>query len=135
MKPRALVVASLLLGILAVGIGTGLQAQGLEYPPLYKSLALPELPRSRILSSGHESTSLKDGLTIRVSVLMHVNEVQRFYNESLTKAGWSVTAAKPMLPGVQIANVHATKSRMTFTAAITAPAAGATQVTLNVIER
>ena len=135
MKPRAIVVAAaLLLGILA-GIGTGLHAQGLEYPPLYKSLALPELPRSRVLSSGHESASLRDGLTIRVSVLMHVNEVQRFYNDSLTKAGWSVTATKPMLPGVQIANVHAMKSRMTFTAAITSSGSGATQVTLNVTER
>ena len=134
MKPRTIAVTALLLGILA-GLATGLHAQGLEYPPLYKSLGLPELPRSRVLSSGHETASLREGLSIRVSVLMHVHEAHRFYSDALTKAGWSVAAPRPMLPGVQIANVHATKSRMTFTAAITSSGSGATQVNLNVSEK
>ena len=134
MKPRAIAVTALLLGILA-GIATGLHAQGLEYPPLYKSLGLPQLPRSRVLSSGHETASLREGLSIRVSALMHVDEIRRFYTDALTKAGWTVATPRVALPGAPIANVQATKSRMTFTAAITASDAGATQVNLTVIER
>ena len=133
MRQPAIVVTVLLLGV--AGLGTALGAQGLEYPPLYRSLGLPELPRSRVLSSGHEAASLREGLSIRVSVLMHVNEVHRFYSDALTKAGWTVAAPRPMLPGVQIANVHATKNRMTFDAAITSPQSGATQVNLTVTER
>jgi hypothetical protein len=135
MKPRNFAVTALVIGMLAASASTGLQAQGLEYPKLYTSLGLPELPRSRVLSSGHETASLREGLSIRVSALMHVNEIRKFYTDGLTKAGWTVAPPRPTLPGVPIANVQATKNRMTFTAAITASDAGATQVNLTVIER
>jgi hypothetical protein len=135
MKPRTIAVSALLLVILG-GVGPALLAQGLEYPPLYKSLGLPELPRSRVLSSGREAESLRDGLNVRLSVLMNVEEIRRFYTDALTQAGWSVAAPRTALPGMPIANVHATKSRLTFTAAINASqSGGATQVNVTVVEK
>jgi hypothetical protein len=124
---RPFVALALLLTVCA-------SAQGLDYPPLYRSLALPELPMATLTSTGRQSTSLRDGLSIRLSTPTAVGDVRGFYADALSKTGWTVAPSRPLPPGLPAAGVQATKDRLHFSATITAQGS-ATQVDLAVVEQ
>jgi hypothetical protein len=109
-------------------------AQGLSYPPLYTSLGLPQLPKATLTSNGRQTTSLRDGLSLRLSTSAGVSDVRAFYASALEQAGWKVAASRPLPINVPVANVQATKDRVTFSASMTAQG-GTTQVNITVTEQ
>lgn len=104
-----------------------------SYPELYRSLGLPELPGARIVSTGRQTTSLRDGLALRLTTSMPVAKARDFYREALTAAGWVETPSRGAPPGIPLARLRFTRDTLTYIATIASIADG-TQVTINVVE-
>jgi hypothetical protein len=128
---RGSVAATTLALVLAWTVSAG--SQGLNYPALYQSLGLPELPAATVMSTGRQSTSLRDGLSIRLSTASGVSDVRGFYVDTLLKSGWTVAPARPLPPGMPMAGLEATRDGVRFSATIMAQGK-TTQVDLAVIE-
>jgi hypothetical protein len=111
-------------------------AEASAYPATYRDLNLPVLPGGVVTSAGRQSTSLRDGLSIRLTTSQSVAEVRAFYRDAMTALGWT-----PAAPGsgaaalnLPLANVIFTRDQLTFQATITAGDAGSL-VSLTVLER
>lgn len=107
-----------------------------SYPDLYRSMGLPVLPGAAVTSTGRQSTSLRDGLTIRLTTTMSVAETRDYYRTAMAEAGWTETA--PPGPAASamdlpVGRVAFTKDDVSFSALLTA-ADGGTQVAINVLE-
>ena len=103
------------------------------YPALYRELDLPELPGGTVTSTGRQTTSLRDGLAIRVTTSMPVAEARDYYSNALRELGWEESPTRGV-PGAAMAGLHATKAGMTYMATMTA-IGGATQVAINLHDR
>lgn len=106
------------------------------YPESYRSLDLPVLPGAVVTSAGRQSTSLRDGLSIRLTTERSVAEARTFYREHMTSLGWTPAASGPGAAALNlpIANVIFTRNQLTFQATITAADSGSL-VSLTVVER
>jgi hypothetical protein len=60
---------------------------GIAYPALYRSLELPELPGGVLLSTGRQTTSLRDGLSLSITTSMSIPEVRDYYSTALGRPG------------------------------------------------
>jgi hypothetical protein len=105
---------------------------GLTYPPLYRALKLPELPGGTVTSTGRQSTSLSDGLSLMLDATESVDEARAFYRKALADAGWTENAGRPLPAGMPLAAVEATKDSVTYRAMI-ARLNDKTQVTITVV--
>ena len=101
---------------------------GMAYPDLYRDLALPELPGGDLTSTGRQTSSLSDGLALRVSTSMPVAEVRDYYSNALGELGWEESPSRSV-PGAPMAGLSATKEGVTYMATITR-IGEATQVTI-----
>lgn len=107
-----------------------------SYPDLYRSMGLPVLPGAAVTSTGRQSTSLRDGLTIRLTTTMSVAETRDYYRTAMAEAGWTETAPPGPAASVMdlpVGRVAFTKDDVSFSALLTA-ADGGTQVAINVLE-
>ena len=106
------------------------------YPATYRDLDLPALPGGVVTSSGRQTTSLRDGLSIRLTSDKPVAEVRTFYQDAMTALGWTPAAAGPGAAALNlpIANVTFTRDQLSFSATITAGEPGSV-VSLTVLER
>ena len=84
-------------------------------------------------STGRQTTSLRDGLAIRVTTSMPVAEARDYYSNALRELGWEESPTRGV-PGAAMAGLHATKAGMTYMATMTA-IGGATQVAINLHDR
>jgi hypothetical protein len=91
---------------------------GMTYPELYRDLDLPELPGGDLTSTGRQTTSLSDGLALRLSTSMPVAEVRDYYSNALRELGWDESPSRSV-PGVPMAGLNATKDGVTYMATIT----------------
>lgn len=116
--------------------GAGSPADAAAYPDTYRSLDLPVLPGGVVTSAGRQSTSLRDGLSIRLSTSQTVAEARTFYRDAMTALGWTPAAPGPGAAALNLplANVIFTRDRLTFQATITAGDVGSL-VSLTVLER
>jgi hypothetical protein len=112
--------------------GAGEMSTDTRYPELYREMRLPEAPDAQVMSTGRQETSLSDGLSIRVSTPMAVQEARDYFSGALEGDGWKVTASRP-LPGINVSNLTATKGPVTYTATFTSNS-GATQIDINVVQ-
>ena len=101
---------------------------GMAYPDLYRDLALPELAGGDLTSTGRQTSSLSDGLALRVSTSMPVAEVRDYYSDALRELGWEESPSRSV-PGAPMAGLNATKDGVTYMATITR-IGEATQVTI-----
>ena len=108
------------------------EATGMAYPALYRSLDLPELPGGELVSAGRQTTSLRDGLTLRITTSMPVAEVRNHYSTALAELGWEEAPSR-VIPGAPMAGLQATRDGVRFTATITAMG-DETQINLTVVE-
>lgn len=109
-------------------------APAADYPALYRELQLPILPGGEVEDTGRQTTSLRDGLSLRVmSPDMSVDEVREYYSTRLAAGGWDEAPSR-VLPGMPMAGVQATKDGVTFTATISADP-DRTRIQLTVVER
>ena len=106
---------------------------GIAYPALYRSLELPELPGGVLLSTGRQTTSLRDGLSLSITTSMSIPEVRDYYSTALGDLGWEEAPSR-VIPGAPMAGLQATRDGITYTATITG-LAGETQISLSVIEQ
>ena len=107
------------------------------YPDSYRDLDLPVLPGGVVTSAGRQSTSLRDGLSIRLTTSQSVAEARSFYENHMTELGWTPAAPGPgaaALPDMPVAMVVFTKAALNFQATITAAESGSL-VGISVIER
>ena len=109
------------------------ESAGMAYPALYRDLDLPELPGGTVTSTGRQTTSLRDGLTLRITTSMAVAEVRDYYSNALRGLGWEESPSRSV-PGAPMAGLHATKNGVTYMATITA-IGDATQVAINLHDR
>jgi len=99
-------------------------------------MGLPTLPDATITSTGRQTTSLRDGLAIRLTTPLSVAETRDFYRTAMIEAGWieeappNPAAAALELP---VARVAFAKGSVSYSALLTA-ADGGTQVAINVME-
>jgi hypothetical protein len=103
------------------------------YPELYRSLDLPELPDAEIVSTGRQTSSLRDGLALRLATSMPVAKARDFYRDALNEAGWVETPSRGAPPGLPLARLRFTKDQLTYIVTISSMPNG-TQVTINVVE-
>jgi hypothetical protein len=103
------------------------------YPELYRSLALPELPGAQIVSTGRQTTSLRDGLAIRLTTALSVPQTRDFYRGALLDSGWAETPSRGAPPGVPLARLRFTRDQLTCIITITSMPNGS-QITINVVE-
>ncbi len=105
-----------------------------DYPALYKELQLPILPGGEVEDTGRQTSSLRDGLSLRVMAPdRSVDEVREYYRTQLAAGGWDEVPSR-VLPGMPATGVQATKDGVTFMAMITADS-DRTRIQLNVTER
>lgn len=109
------------------------ESTGEAYPDLYRDLDLPELPGGTVTSTGRQTTSLRDGLAIRLTTSMPVAEAREYYSNALRQMGWEESPSR-VVPGAPMAGLHATKDGVTLMATITAMG-DSTQVHLNIHDR
>lgn len=91
---------------------------GTAYPALYRDLALPELPGGDLTSTGRQTSSLRDGLALRVETSMSVADTRDYYSAALGELGWEESPTRSV-PGAPMAGLHATKDGVTDMATIT----------------
>ncbi|MDA1185541.1 MAG: hypothetical protein O2930_12965 [Acidobacteria bacterium] len=91
---------------------------GMAYPDLYRDMDLPELPGGNLTSTGRQTSSLSDGLALRVETAMPVAEVRDYYSTALGELGWEESPTRGV-PGAPMAGLHATKDGVTYMATIT----------------
>jgi len=91
---------------------------GMGYPDLYRDLDLPELPGGDLTSTGRQTSSLSDGLALRISTTMPVAEARDYYSSALGELGWEEAPTRSV-PGAPMAGLHATKDDVTYMATIT----------------
>ena len=112
----------------ATPVATADAPAGMAYPDLYRDLDLPELPGGDLTSTGRQTTSLSDGLALRISTSMPVAEVRDYYSNALLELGWDESPSRNV-PGAPMAGLNATKDGVTYMATITR-IGDATQVTI-----
>jgi hypothetical protein len=134
MRHRARVLPILLLLLIVAAPWRVRAGDELAYPALYVSLDLPQLPNATLISTGRQSSSLRDGLALRLSTPTAVADVRQFLSEALTERGWTVVPARPLPPSMPVAGVQATRDRVSFQATIT-KMSDATQVNITVLEK
>lgn len=93
-------------------------AGGMAYPGLYRDMDLPELPGGNLTSTGRQTSSLSDGLALRVETSMPVAEVRDYYSNALGELGWEESPTRSV-PGAPMAGLHATRDGVTYMATIT----------------
>ena len=91
---------------------------GMAYPDLYRDMALPELPGGELTSTGRQTSSLSDGLALRVSTSMPVADVRDYYSNALGELGWEEAPSRSV-PGAPMAGLQAAKDGVTYMATIT----------------
>ena len=106
---------------------------GMAYPSLYRDLELPELPGGRLVSAGRQTTSLRDGLSLRVTTSMSISEVRDYYSQALRDSGWEEAPSR-VIPGAPMAGLQATRDGINYTATIMGMG-GETQINITVVER
>ncbi len=106
---------------------------GIAYPALYRDLDLPELPGGVLLSTGRQTTSLRDGLSLSISTSMPISEVRDYYSSALGDLGWEEAPSR-VIPGAPMTGLRATRDGITYMATITG-IAGETQVSISVTEQ
>lgn len=109
------------------------ESAGMAYPVPYRDLDLPELPGGTVTSTGRQTTSLRDGITIRITTSMPVAEARDYYSTALRELGWEETPARGV-PGAPMAGLLATKDGVTYIATIMA-IGDATQININLHDR
>lgn len=111
-------------------------AEAAAYPDTYRSLDLPVLPGGLVTSSGRQSTSLRDGLSIRLTTDQSVAEARTFYTDHMNSLGWTSAPSGPGAAALNlpVANVAFTRGQLTFQATITAADTGSL-VAITVVER
>ncbi len=109
------------------------ESAGMAYPALYRDLDLPELPGGTVTSTGRQTTSLRDGLAIRVTTSMPVAEARDCYSSALRELGWEEAPTRGV-PGAPMAGLLATKDGVTYMATITA-IGDATQINITLHDR
>ncbi len=102
----------------AAAAATADASGGMAYPSLYRDLALPELPGGDLTSTGRQTSSLSDGLALRISTSMPVAEVRDYYSNALRELGWEESPIRGV-PGAPMAGLHAEKDGVTYMAMIT----------------
>ena len=105
------------------------ESAGMAYPTLYRDLDLPELPGGTLTSTGRQTTSLRDGLVLRITTSMPVAEARDYYSNALRELGWDESPTRGV-PGAPMAGLNATKDGLTYTATIML-IGDATQVAIN----
>lgn len=105
----------------------------MAYPALYRDLDLPELPGGTVTSTGRQTTSLRDGLALRITTPMPVAEARGYYSNALRELGWEEAPSRSV-PGAPMAGLNATKDGLTYTATIMF-IGDATQVNINLHDR
>ncbi len=90
----------------------------MAYPDLYRDMDLPELPGGILTSSGRQTSSLSDGLALRVETAMPVAEVRDYYSNALGELGWEESPTRGV-PGAAMAGLHATKDGVIYMATMT----------------
>jgi hypothetical protein len=108
------------------------------YPALYRSMDLPALPGATITSSGRQTTSLRDGLAIRLTTTTGVAEARDYYRRELTARGWTEEvgpgrAAEAVMPNLPLARVSFLQGSLSYTATITA-SDGQTNIQINLLD-
>jgi hypothetical protein len=104
-----------------------------RYPEAYREMRLPEAPDAEVMSTGQQDASAADtGLSLRVTTPMAVQQARDYFSNALQGEGWNVTASRP-LPGIDVANLTATKGPATYRATFTANG-NATQIDINVVQ-
>ena len=109
------------------------ESAGLAYPALYRDMGLPELPGGQVVSTGRQETSLRDGLSLRVTTSIPVSEVRDYYSSALADLGWEETPSR-VLPGLPVAGLQATRDGVNYTATIT-DIGEETRIDISVIEQ
>ena len=102
----------------AAPVATAEAPTGMAYPALYQDLDLPELPGANLTSTGRQTSSLSDGLALRISTSMPVAEVRDYYSNALRELGWEESPTRGV-PGAPMAGLHAEKDGVTYMAMIT----------------
>ena len=105
----------------------------MAYPAMYRDLDLPELPGGTVTSTGRQTTSLRDGITIRITTSMPVAEARDYYSGALRELGWEEAPTRGV-PGASMAGLLATNDGLTYMATITA-IGDATQININLHDR
>jgi hypothetical protein len=111
------------------------ESAGEEYPDLYRDLDLPELPGGTVTSTGRQTTSLHDGLAIRLTTSMSVADARDYYSDALGEQGWEKAPSR-VVPGAPVtaALLFGTKDGVTLMVTIAAMV-DTTQITLNIHDR
>ena len=136
---RFAVVSAVALVVTLTGMGTVRCASGQRspaYPAVYQSENLPELPGATLVSTGRQQTSLRDGLRLRLTSSMTLDEIRDFYREALEEQGWEERQSPASRSVSTLAGMLTfTKDTLTYAVIITAPPGADTQVMTNVVER
>jgi hypothetical protein len=124
---------------LAQGAASIAQSSSKTYPVLYRAQKLPELASATIISTGRQTTSLRDGLRIDLTTLRPLSDVREFYRRALTAAGWKERESTPASRAAEAnprgAMLTFSKDRLTYTVTIVVPPDAETRVMINLVER
>jgi hypothetical protein len=87
------------------------EEKDLEYPALYKDL--PRYPNAKLVDTGRQVRSLKDGLRLKLLSPDPVNAITEYYKKEMKKLGWTLPEKKRYQP----ANIYMgtfTKGKLYF---------------------
>lgn len=59
------------------------------YPALYTSAKLPQYPGAKLVDTGRQTTSIRDGLRLTLETSDEVKKVAAFFESEMTKLGWT----------------------------------------------
>ena len=90
MKRISLVI--ILIGFFAAGLIFPGNEKKLEYPTLYKDL--PRYPNAKLVDTGRQVRSLKDGLRLKLLSPDPVATITEYYKKEMKKLGWTTPEKK-----------------------------------------
>ena len=103
------------------------------YPETYRALGLPELPEATVVSTGRQTTSLRDGLSIQLTTSSSVREVRDYYRDALTALGWTNEGGPDRGVDLPAAGLTFSRDGLTYRATLLGLPSG-TQVSISLID-
>ena len=105
-----------------------------DYPEAYLKCGLPEYPGAKLIDTGRQTRSLRDGIRVQIETRDNTTRVARYFEKELKAAGWKLNPRKRSSGTACL--LAASKERLQVTVlGLRHPQRPKTRVTINLIEK
>lgn len=102
----------------------------LQYPALYTKEKLPQYAEATLISTGRQTSSLRDGIRLELQSSQPVQTIAKFYEKELKSLGWDVPV--PKFRNEMMFGANCTKENLKYMLTITKmPEGQPTKININ----